>query len=104
MALPEYAAPAAVSAALVLALTPPTIKALQRRGILDRPDARSSHVTPTPRGAGLITGASLAVALTIGFDRFRLSLAAVAILATALGSLEDFHGIGVAQRLAAQIA
>src|ERR1700674_5336476 len=104
MALPDYAVPAAASAAVVLVLTPPAIKALQSRGILDRPGARSSHSTPTPRGAGLITGLSLAVALTIGFDRFRLSLAAVALLGTALGSLEDFHGIGVVPRLVAQIA
>lgn len=96
--------PAAVAAAVVLAFTPPAIKALQRRGILDRPEARSSHSTPTPRGAGFITGLSLAVALAIGFDRFRLSLAAVAILATALGGLEDLYGVRVAPRLAAQVA
>jgi UDP-GlcNAc:undecaprenyl-phosphate GlcNAc-1-phosphate transferase len=103
MALPDFAIPAAVSATLVLALTPPLILALQRGGIIDRPGARSSHSIPVPRGAGLITGLSLAVALIIGFDRFRLSLAAVALLATALGGLEDLRGIGVASRLVAQI-
>src|ERR1700737_389248 len=104
MALPDYAIPAAISAALVLALTPPVIRALQRGGIIDRPGARSSHSIPVPRGAGLVTGLSLAVALIIGFDRFRLSLAAVALLATALGGLEDLHGVGVAPRLVAQVA
>jgi UDP-N-acetylmuramyl pentapeptide phosphotransferase/UDP-N-acetylglucosamine-1-phosphate transferase len=104
MALPDYAIPAAVSAAVVLALTPPSILALQRRGILDRPEERSSHSVPTPRGAGLITGLSLAVGLAIGFDRLRLSLAAVALIATALGALEDLHGVGVLPRLVAQVA
>jgi len=104
MTLPDYAIPAAVSAAVVLALTQPAIVVLRRRGILDRPEARSSHSIATPRGAGLITGLSLAIGLTIGFDRFRLSLAAVALLATALGALEDLHGIGVFPRLVAQVA
>jgi UDP-N-acetylmuramyl pentapeptide phosphotransferase/UDP-N-acetylglucosamine-1-phosphate transferase len=103
MALPDYVIPAAISAALVLGFMPPAITALQRGGIIDRPGARSSHSIPVPRGAGLITGLSLAVALAIGFDRFRLSLAAVALLATALGGLEDLHGIGVAPRLVAQV-
>jgi UDP-N-acetylmuramyl pentapeptide phosphotransferase/UDP-N-acetylglucosamine-1-phosphate transferase len=87
---------------MVLAFIPLAITVLSRRGILDRPEERSSHSKPTPRGAGLITGLSLTVALAIGFDRFRLSLAVVALLATALGSLEDLRGIGVAQRLVAQ--
>jgi UDP-N-acetylmuramyl pentapeptide phosphotransferase/UDP-N-acetylglucosamine-1-phosphate transferase len=77
---------------------------LRRRGILDRPEARSSHSIATPRGAGLITGLSLAIGLSVSFDRFRLSLAAVALLATVLGALEDFHGVGVLPRLVAQVA
>jgi UDP-N-acetylmuramyl pentapeptide phosphotransferase/UDP-N-acetylglucosamine-1-phosphate transferase len=104
MTLPEYAIPAAASAAVVVALTPPAIAVLGRRGILDLPDARSSHSIATPRGAGLITGLSLAFGLSIGFDRFRLSLAAVALLATALGGLEDLRGLGVVPRLVGQIA
>ena len=89
---------------MVLAFTPHVTTLLQRRGIVDRPEARSSHSTPTPRGAGLITGLSITVALAIGLDRFSLALAAVALLATALGGVEDLHGMGVAPRLAVQLA
>jgi UDP-GlcNAc:undecaprenyl-phosphate GlcNAc-1-phosphate transferase len=94
----------AVAAVGVLTLTPLAARVLKQKGVLDVPNARSSHSRPTPRGAGLATGVVLTVALALGRDGATFSIAAVALLATVLGGFEDLHGAGVAVRLAAQIA
>jgi UDP-N-acetylmuramyl pentapeptide phosphotransferase/UDP-N-acetylglucosamine-1-phosphate transferase len=97
-------AASAVAAGGVVGLTPVAARVLSRRGVVDRPNARSSHERPTVRGAGLVTGPVLAVALAIGGTRLTLSLVVVVLLATMLGGAEDLRGTGVAMRLIAQVA
>jgi UDP-GlcNAc:undecaprenyl-phosphate GlcNAc-1-phosphate transferase len=91
-----------VAAVSMLAATPVAIRALNNRGVIDSPNARSSHSRPTVRGAGLVTGSALTLGMAVGFDRLTLSLALVAALATLLGGVEDLHGTRVAVRLAVQ--
>jgi UDP-GlcNAc:undecaprenyl-phosphate GlcNAc-1-phosphate transferase len=90
------------AAAGVLLLMPLAVRALRAVGAIDVPNARSSHSRPTPRGAGLVTGVMMTVAFGIAGGRLDLALAVVAILATALGGLEDVRGTRVAARLAGQ--
>jgi UDP-N-acetylmuramyl pentapeptide phosphotransferase/UDP-N-acetylglucosamine-1-phosphate transferase len=87
----------------VLALTPLVARALKQKGIVDVPNARSSHSLPTVRGAGLATGFVLTLTLAMGRDRATISLAVVALLATILGGVEDLRGTAVALRLVAQM-
>lgn len=50
---------------VTLGMQPLLIRHLGRRGVLDRPNERSSHLAPTPRGGGIgILTATAAVALT----------------------------------------
>jgi UDP-GlcNAc:undecaprenyl-phosphate/decaprenyl-phosphate GlcNAc-1-phosphate transferase len=95
---------AVVAGVMVLALLPPGIKTLARFRILDRPGSRSLHSSPTPRGAGLVTGAALGIALLLGWDPITVSLSAVAFAATMLGGLEDLKGVGITPRIAGQLA
>ncbi len=79
--------------ALVLVATWATVGVLRRlllrRAVLDRPNARSSHATPTPRGAGLVLTPILATAwIWIGLDRsWDPTWMAVPLGALALGAL-----------------
>jgi Fuc2NAc and GlcNAc transferase len=76
-----------------------------RRGMLDRPTARSSHSVPTPRGAGvavvLVLIAALAWAGVAGSWPPRLWLALTAVVVIAVtGFLDDRYSLPVAPRLA----
>lgn len=83
----------------------------RRRGLIDRPSARSSHVAPTPRGGGL--GLLLAFALALGVELTRdggaltvtaiLTVAAVAVVGT-IGWIDDHGGAPVRLRLAVHVA
>lgn len=55
----------ALSLALSAALTAVVRRYALRRGVLDLPNARSSHSAPTPRGAGLAIVVSSAVGLSL---------------------------------------
>lgn len=84
------------------------VGALARRSILDRPNERSSHATPTPRGGGIaVIGVILpAWALIAALSSQRPATMAV-VLAGALGLAllswgDDRSGLPVAIRLAAQ--
>ena len=84
------------------------VGALTRHAILDRPNARSSHVRPTPRGGGIaVIGVVLpAWALIAALSSERPATTAV-VLAGALGLAllswgDDRAGLPVALRLAAQ--
>jgi len=80
---------------------------LERRAILDRPNERSSHTRPTPRGGGLAVTAVLIVAggaLAVFWPAARIELGALlagmAILAL-LSWLDDLMDLSAALRFAA---
>jgi UDP-N-acetylmuramyl pentapeptide phosphotransferase/UDP-N-acetylglucosamine-1-phosphate transferase len=106
--------PLAVSAAvacLVSGLVVPTIgRWARRRGLLDRPNARSSHSTPTPRlgGVGIvagIVGGFVAVQMTGGGsvpDGARLLAGALALAGMSLA--DDLRPLPPLIRLTGQLA
>jgi UDP-N-acetylmuramyl pentapeptide phosphotransferase/UDP-N-acetylglucosamine-1-phosphate transferase len=82
---------------------------LRRRAVLDVPNERSSHATPTPRGGGIaIIGVSVAAWLAL--CAVRLLPPADAVVALAAGGLalvswfDDLRGLSPAIRLVAQFA
>jgi UDP-N-acetylmuramyl pentapeptide phosphotransferase/UDP-N-acetylglucosamine-1-phosphate transferase len=85
------------------------IPILRRRNLLDRPNERSSHVAPTPRGGGIApVGAVLLAWVALGL----WGRASLAIVDVALGTvllalvcwLDDLRSLSPATRLAAQAA
>jgi UDP-N-acetylmuramyl pentapeptide phosphotransferase/UDP-N-acetylglucosamine-1-phosphate transferase len=97
---------AVLSAALVVLLFP-----LLKRYALAKPNARSSHSTPTPQGGGIAVIAAMIVAIgvALGFHWFGSSLqsplpaviAAAAVMAC-LGVLDDIHPLPAGPRLLLQ--
>ncbi|MBL0404133.1 glycosyltransferase family 4 protein [Microvirga aerilata] len=96
--------------ALLSALLIVTLRPLLVRYALARPNARSSHRTPTPQGGGIaVVGASLLVAGTIllaaGMPGGALPLVAVAALAlAAVGAVDDIRPLPAGPRLLLQAA
>ncbi len=97
---------AVMSGALIVLLYP-----LLRRYALAKPDARSSHRTPTPQGAGMAVIAATVAAILIaaGLRWFGLGFAAPlpAVIAAALvmagiGAIDDIHPLAAAPRLLLQ--
>lgn len=90
-------------------LTGLLLPVLRRHAVLDRPNDRSSHTHPTPRGGGLAILAVLlpawaALALAAGVpDGFVLLLAATLALA-AISWIDDLRGLSPAARIGPQIA
>jgi UDP-N-acetylmuramyl pentapeptide phosphotransferase/UDP-N-acetylglucosamine-1-phosphate transferase len=82
--------------------------ALQRE-VLDRPNERSSHAVPTPRGggAGFVVAFLLVVCFasgTAGLVRWQFGLALAGLVLTALVGWRDDHGgLGVRLRLGAHV-
>ena len=80
-----------------------------RAGVLDRPNERSSHRVPTPRGGGLGVVVSMllaggAAAAAAGIDVRVIAAAAVAVGAVAaVGWLDDRGSLGVRPRLATHL-
>ncbi|MGE0259673.1 MAG: glycosyltransferase family 4 protein [Alphaproteobacteria bacterium] len=85
------------------------IPALRRAAVLDRPNERSSHAIPTPRGGGIaVVAASLAAWLglvAVGAAPATLLPVIVGAAALALVSwFDDLRGLSPAVRLGAQCA
>jgi UDP-N-acetylmuramyl pentapeptide phosphotransferase/UDP-N-acetylglucosamine-1-phosphate transferase len=108
----ELAAPP-LSATFVIALvlswlaTGAVLRQLRRRAILDRPNERSSHAIPTPRGGGIGILAALLPAwcgiVLLGYsDATPLVAAAGALVLAALSWRDDIGGLSPALRLAIQ--
>lgn len=88
---------------------------LVRAGVLDIPNARSSHQTPTIRGMGITTAVALPVALLVavflpqgsvpvGQAKATLSvILIVSVAAAAIGWIEDIRGLKVLVRASTQI-
>lgn len=89
------------------AATGMVLRILRRKDILDRPNERSSHVRPTPRGGGLAIMATAlpawaAIALAGYTDRLPIVTAAAAGILAAISWLDDRDGLSPGTRLAAQ--
>ena len=82
---------------------------LLRHGIHDTPGARSSHVRPTPRGAGMVVVPLVVLAWVAG-DAVDGRLAhpaigaALALALAAVSAVDDVRGLAPGPRFAAQIA
>jgi UDP-N-acetylmuramyl pentapeptide phosphotransferase/UDP-N-acetylglucosamine-1-phosphate transferase len=96
---------AGLSAMLILILRPILI-----RYLLAHPNARSSHQTPTPQGAGLAVMASVFAGCALGIlawapgdesKIFGVLLAAAGL--ALLGAVDDWRSLGVWPRLAGQL-
>lgn len=107
LALAIVAASAVLTIALIVWLRPFLL-----RYALARPNARSSHKTPTPQGGGMaVVAATLMISAVVLWvpdgpvspfgGAFGLLLAATSLIAL-LGALDDIHGLGVGTRLAGQ--
>lgn len=104
------AAAIAAAAALLCGLgTRALVPLLRRGGALDRPNDRSSHTLPTPRGGGIaVIGTVLAIwvwAAAAGrVSPAVLPVALAAVLLAAVCWLDDLHGLSPLIRLTAQAA
>ena len=94
-------------AGLTWLATRAVLSLLVRRAILDRPNERSSHDTPTPRGGGIavvavLVPAWIAAALLGGAAVPWTALGGVLLLA-AVSWRDDLKSLGILWRLGAQI-
>jgi Fuc2NAc and GlcNAc transferase len=96
---------AALSGLVSVALTIAVRQHAVRKGVLDRPNARSSHNTPTPRGGGIaILGAALlGIAIGVAFrviePRHALTLGVGMLTLGVIGWLDDTRGVRPRMRL-----
>lgn len=93
----------ALAAALVAFGLFPLRVLLERKGIVDRPNARSSHLRPTVRGGGVAIVAVMIVAIgwTEGGWPGLVLMAATAILAV-VSFIDDVNGVPATVRLGFQ--
>jgi UDP-N-acetylmuramyl pentapeptide phosphotransferase/UDP-N-acetylglucosamine-1-phosphate transferase len=99
----------AITAALCGTATRLLIRLLRRRGVLDRPNERSSHAVPTPLGGGI---AVIGTVLTGWFvlsacgwaTALLVPVAVAAALLAAVSWLDDLSGLPALVRLVAQAA
>jgi UDP-N-acetylmuramyl pentapeptide phosphotransferase/UDP-N-acetylglucosamine-1-phosphate transferase len=103
-AIAVLAASCVTSVLLIIVLRP-----LLQRYALARPNARSSHVIPTPQGGGLaVISATIAAAIIPGliiaftFDAAFLSLIASTVCLATLGALDDLRPMPVLPRFTLQ--
>ena len=98
---------AAIVCALLIVVSYPLLK----RYALSRPNARSSHRTPTPQGGGIAviaaTVAAVGLAPTVGalgapFDSQLLKIIVAALLMVCLGAIDDIRPLPVVPRLLLQ--
>jgi UDP-GlcNAc:undecaprenyl-phosphate GlcNAc-1-phosphate transferase len=102
-----------VFAALIALISALVVRAMITAGVMDLPNARSSHAVPTPRGGGvgIVVGFLLGVAVLYGFASFaRLAdpyfrgviLASMAI--AVVGFIDDLRDWPFSVKLLAQFA
>ena len=97
---------AAMSGALIVLLYP-----LLKRYALAKPNARSSHRTPTPQGGGIAVIAATAAAILIapglqlfgpGLNPPLPAILAAAVVMAGIGAIDDIHPLPAAPRLLLQ--
>ena len=100
-----------VTAALICAGLIVLLRPLLQRYALARPNARSSHITPTPQGGGIAVMAATAIAaaltglLRAPFSGDTIAMVFVAAFCLAVvGMIDDLRPIPVVPRLALQFA
>ena len=110
-----YAAALVVAFLVSLCLTPMVRHLARRAGMIDRPDARRIHTTPTPRGGGLAIFIAFHVALAcvswLCGDEYsplftlawRMRFLAISALLVAIGVADDAFGLKPWLKLASQI-
>ncbi len=79
----------------------PLRRALARRGVLDRPNARSSHSRPVPKGAGLLVVPAVAMGWLLT-DAAPPAVIALGMALAALSWLDDLRDLPVAPRFVSQ--
>jgi UDP-N-acetylmuramyl pentapeptide phosphotransferase/UDP-N-acetylglucosamine-1-phosphate transferase len=97
----------AATAAISGVATGGLIPLLHRLGMLDRPNERSSHAVPTPRGGGIAPVGAVLLAVAVLVVARCLPPQMLAVLAATLGLavvswIDDRRGLRPAPRLAAQ--
>lgn len=91
---------------LTFSLVPAVRILMIRRGVIDNPNARSSHLVATPRGGGiacviaLLAGALVAQTMHLPVPWILLGSA---IVLAAIGAIDDRNNLPVAPRIAAQL-
>ena len=100
-----------VAAALICACLIVVLRPLLQRYALARPNARSSHVTPTPQGGGIavMAATAIAAALTVWLGLSDAGNAILAVMAATfwlavVGMIDDLRPVPVVPRLALQLA
>ncbi len=98
---------AAVTSGALIALLYPLLS----RYALAKPNARSSHRTPTPQGAGIAVIAATVAAILIaaglrlfglGFDSPLPAIITAAVVMACIGAIDDIHPLPAAPRLLLQ--
>jgi UDP-N-acetylmuramyl pentapeptide phosphotransferase/UDP-N-acetylglucosamine-1-phosphate transferase len=96
-----------VALGLALIMTRAVLRRLQARAIFDRPNERSMHLVPTPRGGGIgILAALLPIwcgAVYLGYgDASSLAVAAAVLILAAVSWRDDIGGLSPTTRLLVQ--
>lgn len=92
-----------VAFAVSLVMTGLAVPLLQRVSLIDRPNHRSSHVVPVPRGGG--AAVMLAVLAALTFDGWSAAWVVMvpALLLAAVGLTDDLRSLSARLRLSAQV-
>ncbi len=97
---------AVIAFALSYALTSPIRLLVLRFGIVDRPNSRSCHQTPTPRAGGLaiVLTMGLVIPWLVPLDSQAIRVGLLIVIVAAVSLLDDLFSLSFKLRLAVQMA
>jgi len=98
--------PLAIAFVVAIVLTPIVIWIGHRHSVLDHPNERSSHQSPTPRGGGIaiLIGAVVPVAMAVGSsDQVILRILTCAAVVALLGLFDDVVSLRAGVKLLVQV-
>lgn len=83
----------------------PVRQTLARSGVIDRPNARSSHTAPTVRGGGVVIIAAVVALLSVFAFQFPALWALIAgiLVLGAVSFVDDIRGVGALQRMVVHV-